>query len=92
MSEKTYWNFEECTAEKGTGVMLDSPQFPHFWGRDTGLIGSRVPVVKVTYGEQEFYLYNDHNEGWNKVTVGRGGPQYKHRNIDVEKYVPDEVG
>lgn len=92
MPETTYWNFEECQAEKGTGVMLDSPEFPAFWGRAAGLVGSRVPVVKVTQGDVQFYLYNDHNEGWNKITVGRGGPQYRHRDLAVDNYVSDEVG
>lgn len=89
MSEKTYWNFEETPAERGTGVMLDSPEFPKFWGREAGLVGTRVPVVKVTYNGQEFYLYNDHDEGWDKVTRGHGGPQKYHRSLDVDKYVPD---
>jgi hypothetical protein len=90
MTEATFWNGEPCEAERGTGVMVDSPQFPLFWGREK--VGERVPVVKITYGDHTFYIYNDHNFGWLKVTEGRGLPNRMHADLDVEKYVPDEVG
>lgn len=86
---KTYWNGEPCKAERGSGVMLDSPEFPHFWGRAEGLVGTRVPVVKVEYGDQVFYLHNVEDQGWNKVTVGKGSPGWSHANLDVEGYEPE---
>jgi len=88
----TYWNGEPAAAERGTGVMLDSPEFPRFWGREEGLVGQRVPVVKVNYGKQEFYLYNDNGLGWRKVTTGKGLPMYGHQNLDVEDFEPLQNG
>lgn len=93
MSEQAYWNgIEPVKAVRGTAVMLPSPQFPQFWGKTAGLVGQRVPVVQVARGNEVFYLFNEDNEGWRKVTEGRGSPAYRHRDLDVEKFVPDEVG
>lgn len=89
MAEKTFWNFEPCKATRGTGVMVDSPEFPQFWGRREGLVGKRLPVVKVEYGDQVFYLDDRDGSGWFKVTVGRGGPGYRHGSLDVEGFTAE---
>jgi hypothetical protein len=87
----TYWNGEPADCTRGTGVVLDSPRFPRFWAREAGLIGKRVPVVRVEYGGKVTFIYNLHGQGWAKVTEGRGSPRIAHASLDVGKFVPDEV-
>lgn len=92
--EEAFWQGEKVNATRGTGVMVDSPQFPQFWGRTSNLIGQRVPVVKVKMrtDDEPFYLYNRDNEGWRKLTEGKGSPRWPHRDLDVIKFIADEVG
>jgi hypothetical protein len=76
---KTYWNFEETPCTPGTAVVADDPWFPLYWARD--MVGQRIPVVKVEgYG----YLSDIGGEGWRKVTEGRGGPGYRHGDVEIE--------
>ena len=85
---ETFWNGEPCKAERGTGIMLDSPEHPRFWGRASGLIGQRVPVVRVEYNGQVFYLYDANSLGWHKVTDGQGSPSWSHHSLNVSDFEP----
>lgn len=85
---KTYWNGEPCEAEQGSGVMLDSPEHPRFWGKAAGLVGQRVPVVRVTYNGQTFYLYDAGSQAWFKITEGKGSPWLSHADLKVSDYEP----
>lgn len=90
MSKDPRWNGEPCRAQRGTGIVLDSPEFPIFWARTEGLIGERVPVVNVEYGAQRFTLYDEASQGWNKLTVGEGSPRVHHANLQVSDF--EELG
>jgi len=81
MSEKTYWNGEECTARKVFIIMRDeSDKFPCFWGKE--LAGKKVKAIEVSYfPDEKFYLFDEDDQGWLKVTKGQGSPQYGHRSI-----------
>lgn len=88
-----YWNGLPTYAVRGTGVVLDSPEFPQFWGRD--LVGQRIPVVRVVldgvnYGGGIAYLDDRDGSGWRKVTEGHGSPAYGHRDLDVRDFRPTE--
>lgn len=88
-SPNAYWNGLPTHAVRGTGVVLDCPEFPQFWGRD--LVGQRIPVVRivldgVNYGGGIAYLDDRDGSGWRKVTEGYGSPAYGHRDLDVRDF------
>jgi hypothetical protein len=82
MSVDTYWNGEPCEARRISCVMADSPEFPRFWGRH--LVGDRVDAVEVRYNGEKFFIYDEHGEGWAKVTTGKGSPSVAHKNMRPE--------
>lgn len=82
----TFWNGLPTEAVRGTAVVAPSLQFPQFWGKD--LIGQRIEVVRVVldgvnYGGGISYMDNRDGSGWRKVTEGRGGPSFPHRDLDI---------
>lgn len=88
MSE-TYWNGLPTPAERGTAVVADSPEFPRYWAKTAGLIGKRIPVVRVVldgvnYGGGIAYLDDRDGIGWLKVTEGHGSPRYGHADVEIE--------
>ena len=81
----TYWNGEPCIATRGSGTVRDETDvFPLHWARE--LIGQRVPVVCIEYGDQRFYLYDEGGQGWHKVTAGRGSPRMHHANLRINDF------
>lgn len=92
----TFWNGMPTKALRGSAIVADDGQFPAYWARTEGLIGQRIPVVLVVldgvnYGGGTDYLDNRDGSGWRKVTEGRGGPRWPHRNIDIVagSFVPE---
>lgn len=74
-----FWNGERCGYQIGT-VICGRSESSFSWCRN--LFGERIPVVKVFYGDEPFYLYNgEDQEGVVKVTIGRGSPQYPHSSV-----------
>jgi hypothetical protein len=90
--EKTFWNGEPCKARVVIAIVGASLR-PTWWC--AALQGQRREVVEVQYGDQTFYLDNDAWEedgdlggsGWRKVTIGKGSPQWGHRNVPVERVI-----
>lgn len=80
----TFWNGEPTPCTRGTAIIADDGRFPDYWARGEGVIGLRMPVVRVDYGEHTSYLYDVDGEGWAKVTEGHGGPRWPHRNVAIE--------
>lgn len=78
MTEKTYWNGEECAARK-VRVIVGTAAKPTFW--HAGLEGTERAAVEVSYGDQQFLLDNEAGDGWQKVTEGRGSPRYGHKSL-----------
>lgn len=79
---ETYWNHVKVPCARGTAIVADDPRFPEYWAKRDGWIGKRMPVVFVAgYG----YLSDLSDEGWTKVTKGRGGPGWSHRDISIER-------
>lgn len=86
---ETFWNGLPTTAARGTAVVADAPEFPAYWARTEGLIGSRIPVVQVdldgvNYGGGITYLDDRDGSGWRKVTAGHGGPAWPSRTVGIE--------
>jgi hypothetical protein len=84
----TFWNGLRTPAVRGTAIVADAPEFPKYWAREAGLIGSRIPVVHVVlegvnYGGGSSYLDDRDGSGWLKVTEGHGSPAYGHRDIAI---------
>ncbi|MEU9661891.1 hypothetical protein [Streptomyces chartreusis] len=77
----TRWNGEPCQARRITAIVADNTAFPMYWARH--LVGTRRNIVEVTYGDQTFYLDDEADEGWNKVTHG-GSPHWTHNNITID--------
>jgi hypothetical protein len=68
--EPTYWNGRPCTAHKCIVQLED------------GSLRGAVEVSNADQsGEQPFYLDNEENMGWRKVTVGEGSPWYGHTTL-----------
>lgn len=89
MSE-TFWNGEPTLARRVSIVCADATEFPAYWGRSAGIIGTRRNAVEVTYNGETFYLDDEADpgepesrpgSGWGKVTLGHGSPRYGHREL-----------
>lgn len=81
----TQWNGEPCTARRITAIVADNTDFPGYWARH--LVGARRNIVEVEYDGSIFYLDDEANEGWHKVTHG-GSPRWAHSNITID---PDSI-
>jgi hypothetical protein len=81
----TRWNGEPCQARRVTAIVADSTFFPEYWARD--LVGTRRKAVEVMYGGSVFFLDDEDDSGWAKVTSG-GSPSHGHRNLVVD---PDSI-
>lgn len=94
----TFWNSEPTPARRVRVIVADDANFPRYWARVEGLIGKEVAAVEVTYYSKVFYLYDEPvcerpdcgcglGPGWQKVTNGRGSPQYGHKSLTIERVV-----
>lgn len=85
-----YWNGEPAEAQRGTGVVVDDGRFPLYWARTEGIVGVRIPVVRVTYGDRVFDIDDRDDIGWLKVTKHHGSPRAFHRSvvIDPDSWMP----
>jgi len=86
--EKTFWNGMPTIATRGTAVVADDAQFPKYWAKEEGIVGTRSPVVcvildSVNYGGGCTYMDNREGIGWFKVTKGHGMPQYPHASVAI---------
>lgn len=81
MTEATYWYGETCRAVKVTITVADMPEFPGYWVREQGLVGSERPAVRVTYRKSTFYLDDDLGKAWRKVTEEMGMPTAPHAEL-----------
>lgn len=93
-----FWNGLPTEVERGTAVVADAPEFPQYWAKVEGIVGQRIPVVRVVldgvnYGGGTDYLDNRTGIGWYKVTEGRGSPRWGSASLGVEpdSFTPDAV-
>ena len=77
----TRWNGEPCTARRITAIVTDDGTFPQYWARH--LAGTRRNVVQVEYGGQTFYLDDEDDGGWHKVTHG-GSPRWASSSLTID--------
>lgn len=92
MSEATYWNGEPATCARGWGrIAHDMPEVGKWQGAAKG---DKLRVVRVFYGGESFDLLDQDDRAWNKVTTGRGGPRFGHRNVRLQpsSFEPDDWG
>lgn len=78
--QKTYWNGEPTLCRRVLVVVGESPM-PSWWC--AGLAGTKRKAVEVHYFDEPFYLDDEDGSGWNKVTIGMGGPRTGHRSLPV---------
>lgn len=86
--DQAYWNGLPTTAQRGTAVVAATPEFPQYWAAREGVVGQRIPVVRVdldgvNHGGGVTYLDDRDGSGWAKVTRGMGSPRYGHRNVRI---------
>lgn len=93
MSEQTYWNGLPAPARKVRGVVAQWREGdpPLAWWRS--LVGQQVDAVEVdldgvNFGGGTLCLWDGDGSGWAKITAGRGGPDYGHREI---RLVPSTI-
>jgi|GEM_PF-3379548 len=79
MTTPTFWNGEPCSAFRGSVIVGPDPRFKLYWALN--LIGLRVPAVRVEASTGAFFILDHDDQGWAKVTVGRGSPMHGHRQI-----------
>ncbi len=87
MIEQGSWNGLPTEIERGTAEVADSPIFPAYWARVEGLVGTRIPVVRVVldgvnYGGGTTYLDDRQGQGYAKVMAG-GSPRRGHANVAI---------
>lgn len=87
MIEQGFWNGLPTEIERGTAEVADSRIFPQHWARVEGLVGTRIPVVRVVldgvnYGGGTAYLDDRDGRGYAKVRSG-GSPRMGHADLDI---------
>lgn len=76
-TSETYWNGEPTPARR---VLVEVGKAkPSWWCSD--LEGTMRKAVEVTYNGDVFFLDNEDNSAWAKVTTGYGSPSYGHRSL-----------
>jgi hypothetical protein len=76
--EQTFWNYEPTPARK-VRVIVGKSLRPTWWCAE--LAGQERAAVEVNYYGEKFYLDDEDGSGWNKVTRGRGGPDWGHSSL-----------
>jgi hypothetical protein len=84
---KTFWNGEPCQARRVRVIVGESPAPTWWWC--FALAGQIREAVEVRYGDQLFYLDNEDDSGWLKVTEGKGSPGWSHRSLPVEQVLEE---
>ncbi len=97
MKEQGFWNGLPTEIERGTAVVADAPQFPKYWARTEGIIGTRIAVVRVVldgvnYGGGTTYLDDRGGLGYAKLTDGRGSSGLGHADVEIEPGTFTPVG
>jgi hypothetical protein len=82
--EQTFWNYEPTPCRKVRVIVGECPVDTWWCAK---IVGHEREAVEVSYGNNLFYLDNEHGEGWDKVTIGRGGPDYGHSSIPNARLV-----
>ena len=79
-----YWNGEKCTARK-VKVIVGTSMRPTWWCAD--MKGHTRRAVEVRYHDQTFLLDNEDGQGWAKVTLGFGTPNWGHSSLPSDSVV-----
>lgn len=87
MIEQGFWNGLPTEIERGTAEVADSRTFPAYWARVEGIVGTRIPVVRVVldgvnYGGGTDYLDDRQGQGYAKV-MGGGSPRAGHASVEI---------
>jgi len=78
----TYWNGEPCKAKRVEVTVANPHDLAKYWARD--LVGKRWPAVAIIYQSKMFFIDNENDDGWTKITLGFGHPMFQHKGIWVE--------
>ena len=74
------WNGLPARARKVWARVAEAPQFPAYWAKP--FIGWERAAVEVHYDQAIFYLDDEEDQGWLKVTHG-GLPSYGSKSLEV---------
>lgn len=78
-----FWNGEPCKFYAIRYLIQEVLNSPYHW--QNKYIGTYRQIIRVEYGEQFFYIDNEHGSGYYKLTEGEGSPQYPHNSIDLQE-------
>jgi hypothetical protein len=84
MVEDTYWNGERTPCRRVLVTVGKAPALTWWCAPYEGMIRQ---AVEVTYNGQIFFLDNEDNSGWNKVTNRQGSPRASHRSLPDDSEV-----
>lgn len=79
------WSGLPAKGRKVWGRVVDNPRFAAYWARK--YVGWERPAVEVHWNDEVFYLDDENDHGWEKVTNG-GLPSMGHRNLAVSDVRP----
>lgn len=87
MIESGFWNGQPTEIERGTAEVVDVPEVAAYWARAEGIVGERIPVVRVVldgvnFGGGTAYLDDRQGVGYAKVMAG-GSPRVGHRDVAI---------
>ena len=83
------WNGEPVFA-RHVRVIVGPAGKPTYW--HAGLEGTERRAIEVWYGDQDpFYLDNEDDSGFEKVTYGCGSPTWGHKSLPVERVLEGSV-
>jgi hypothetical protein len=86
--DQTFWNYEPTPA-RIVRVIVGPSERETWWCAK--LVGTEREAVEVNYHGDIFYLDNEDGSGWGKVTGGRGGPEWGHSSLPVERVLEPQA-
>lgn len=81
MKQRTYWNGEPAKVRK-VFVKVGPAAKSTYWY--AGLEGTIRKAIEVEQAGCRFLLDDEDGSGWQKVTVGKGGPSFPHSSLSGE--------
>lgn len=80
---KGFWNGEPCIFYPIEYTVKESNVISHWFNR---FVGQKRQGLKVEYDGGNFFIDNQHGDGYYKLTKGKGSVKCGHKSINFESY------